>query len=128
MSLRTSSAGIFLLVVACGGPPDGVTPGNGNGVDRGNGTPAEAPAEHVACAIGGAEYADVCTIDRVAAADGTLLTIRHPDGGFRRLRLSADGRSVTAADGALPAQIIARSDTEIEVAVGDARYRLPLER
>ena len=126
MSLRTFSTGLLLAVSACGGPPDGVAPGNVQAV--GSGTPSEVPAERIACAIGGGDYADACTIERGAVADGTLLTIRHPDGGFRRLRLSADRSTLVAADGALPAQVLGRSETAVEVAIGDARYRVPIGR
>ena len=111
------------MVVACGGPPEGVAPANDTRVAQGSAPLAQAPAERVACAVGDVAYADVCTIERVAG--GTLVTMRHPDGGFRRLRLSADGRDFAAADGAAPAEVIARTDRAIEVAVGDARYRLP---
>ena len=128
MSLRIFSGAASLLLAACGGPPEGVAPSNANGADIGAGTPAEASAEHIACAVGDADYADVCTIERAATSDGTLLTIRHPDGGFRRLRMSTDGRSIVAADGALPTAILAHSDTGTEVAIGDARYRLPPTR
>ena len=124
MSLRIFSVGISLIVAACGGPPEGVTPGNVQEVV--SGAPAEAPAEHIACAIGGGDYADVCTIDRTRTADGALLTIRHPDGGFRRLRVSGDGKTIAAADGAALAQVIGRGEAGIEIAIGDARYRLPL--
>ena len=54
-----------------------------------------------------------------------VLTIRHPDGGFRRLRITADGRGVIAADGAEPARVSVIGPADIEVAVGGDRYRLP---
>ncbi|MES2338629.1 MAG: hypothetical protein V4537_11070 [Pseudomonadota bacterium] len=126
MSLRISSVGLFLLVAACGGPPETAAPGNAQ--DIGSGTPAEVPVERIACAVGGADFAEVCTVDRAAMTGGSLLTIRQPDGGFHRLRLSADGLSVTAADGALPAEILVRDARGTEVAIGDARYRLPPTR
>jgi len=74
---------------------------------------------------GTSEFAPVCTVDRVQSQDGLFLTLRHPDGGFRRLLVTRDGRGVVAADGAEPALVIPRSETEIEVALGGARYRLP---
>ena len=101
-------------------------PGNGEAIA--GGTPAEAPAEHVACAIGDAAMTDACTIDRSPVEGGTLLTIRHPDGAFRRIRVSADGAVLTAADGAIPLAVLGRDNQGIEVAIGDARYRLPPPR
>jgi hypothetical protein len=126
MSLRIFSASICLLVTACGGPPEGVE--SANVQEALTGTPTEAPTEYVECAVGAENYAPACTIERAAADDGTVLTIRHPDGGFHRLRLSADGQDVAAADGALPAKILARAESAIDVAIGDARYRLPTTR
>ncbi len=126
MSLRIFSVGLSLVLAACGGPSDPVAPAEGNGVAQ-NTAQADEPAEYVGCSVGNAALANACTIERVATADGALLTIRHPDGGFRRLRVFADGR-VAAADGALPVQVVSRSDSGTEVAIGDARYRLPPTR
>ena len=56
-------------------PPDAVAPGNRETIV--GGTPAEATQERVPCAIGDGAYRDDCTIERTAARDGTLLTIRH---------------------------------------------------
>ncbi|WP_448664820.1 hypothetical protein ACG3SL_09155 [Sphingomonas sp. CJ20] len=74
---------------------------------------------------GAAAYAPVCAIDRVQSQDGLFLTLRHPDGGFRRLLVTRDGRGVIAADGAEPAIVRPIASNQIEVAIGDARYRLP---
>ena len=128
MSSRIFSSIIVLLVTACGGAADDAASGGGNQGISSNTIAAEAQPERVACAIGRAEYADDCTIDRVATDEGTVLTIRHPDGGFRRLRVSADGEGIAAADGAVPTEILKRSGTTVEVAIGDARYRLPSGR
>ena len=127
MSLRIFSAVPLLLVAACGGPAETAAPGDPQ-VDVATGTPAGEPVERIACAIGDADYADVCSIDRARARDGTVLTIRHPDGGFRRLNLSADGQTVSAADGAAPVEVLARGEGGTEVAIADVRYRLPAIR
>ncbi len=58
-------------------------------------------------------------------ADGLTLTVRAPDGSFRRLRVTDDGRGVVAADGALPAIVTIVGDGIIEVVIADDRYRLP---
>lgn len=83
-------------------------------------------AERVECAVAGAtDFANVCAIDRSQDANGLMLTIRHPDGGFRRLRVTQDGRGVVSADGAEPAQVSVAGDKRIEVSVAGDRYRLP---
>lgn len=91
------------------------------------GEEARAAAEgRIPCAIdGGAAFTTVCTIDRSQTQDGLILTIRHPDGGFHRLRVATDGRGVIAADGAVEAKVSVIDKDAIEVAIEDARYRLP---
>lgn len=84
-----------------------------------------APAERVACAHAGEVLAADCTIDREKREGGLMLTIRHPDGAFRRLAVATDGRGVVAADGAEPAQVTILDAGTIEVAIGGDRYRLP---
>jgi hypothetical protein len=80
----------------------------------------------VQCAPGGAEvFARVCEIDRAETGRGIVLTVRHPDGGFRRLLVTSDGRGVIAADGAEPAEVTLVGRDEIEVAIGNDHYRLP---
>lgn len=83
-------------------------------------------AEHIACAVGGArEFSDACAVER-GTRDGTLfLTVRHPDGAFRRFEVLKDGRGVATADGAKPAQV-SMADGRIEVTVEDDRYRFPV--
>lgn len=124
MSLRISSAVLSLMLAGCGGPSENVVSANVQEV--GSDLPAEPPAERVACAQADDDYRPVCTIERLATHDGTIVTVRHPDGGFRRLRLRGNG-SVVAADGAVSPTVIARSDANIDVAIGDMRYRLPLK-
>jgi len=78
------------------------------------------------CAVGAAAtLSRVCSVERQESDRGLLLTIRHPDGGFRRLLVTKDGRGVVAADGAQPAQVTLVGANEIEVALGDDIYRLP---
>lgn len=81
----------------------------------------------VQCApAGGAAFARNCEIERTETERGMVLTIRHPDGGFRRLLVTSDGRGVVAADGAEPAVVTLLGKDEIEVALGDDHYRLPV--
>ena len=79
---------------------------------------AAARVEQIACARGDAPLAPTCTLDRETTANGQIWTIRHPDGGFRRLRVVGD--EVSEADGAEP--LATEGDA---VKVGDERYRLP---
>ncbi len=124
MSLRIFSAGLVLLLSACGGPPEGVAPGDpANVATAETGTPVDAPTERIACAIGDAAMAEACTVERRQDGDAQIIVIRHPDGGFRRLKI--EGSQVTAADGAQPAAVTVR-DGVADVAVAEARYRLPI--
>ncbi|ODP39302.1 hypothetical protein [Sphingomonas turrisvirgatae] len=91
------------------------------------GEEARALAEgRIPCALGAGTAFDLtCTIDRSQTQDGLILTIRHPDGGFHRLRITGDGRGVVAADGAAQAVVRVIDQDAIEVAIDEARYRLP---
>lgn len=73
--------------------------------------------DRIDCAVGGAEFASACTIERGA---GTLI-VHHPDGGFRRLSVDGQG-AVSAADGAEIATSSKRKDGRIEVQVGQDHY------
>jgi hypothetical protein len=90
----------------------------------------EAPAvaeggEHIACAPAGAsEFTDSCAVDR-SEADGKLtLTVRHPDGAFRRFAVVTDGRGLVVADGAEQAVTRIEGD-KLAVSVGQDRYLFP---
>ena len=93
----------------------------------------EAHQEKIAAAPGKIEcaapedesFAFACAVDMVQSQDGLFLTLRHPDGGFRRLLVTKDGRGVVAADGAERAVVSTIAPDLIEVAIGGARYRLP---
>ena len=85
--------------------------------------PAEPKAETIACAIdGAADFADVCTVERAIVPGGSIETVRHPDGGFRRFEIEGDW--VRAADGADAATTAVR-DGATEVTIDDDRYRFP---
>lgn len=87
---------------------------------------AAADEGRVNCAPAGTQaFARVCEIERAESDRGMVLTLRHPDGGFRRLLVTNDGRGVVAADGAEPAVVTLVGGDEIEVAIGDDHYRLP---
>jgi len=90
---------------------------------------AEAQADNdgrVNCATNGLDaFARACAIDRTEGDKGLVLTIHHPDGHFRRLLVTKDGRGVIAADGAEEAKVSVIGSGEIEVALAGDRYRLP---
>ncbi len=88
---------------------------------------ASVPEEdRIECRIGGADqFERFCAIERTQAEGGTILTIRKPDGGFRRLQLTGDGRGVVAADGAEKATVSLFGDRQIDVAIGGDTFRLP---
>lgn len=139
MFTRTSSAmAIALVLSACSGEAE-------NQADAPSGTKlqlddpllqAEAEADKMrgspdddgklVCAVSGATaFSRVCEIERSETEKGLLLTVRHPDGGFRRLLVVKDGRGVIAADGAEAAVVTPIGPKEIEVALAGNRYRIP---
>lgn len=99
-----------------------------SGASRGEGTGAGAARDEalIACATDGSrQWERACTVETRKGADGPILVVRGPDGGFRRLAITSDGRGVVAADGAEPALVTPAGDVLIEVAIGNDRYRLP---
>jgi hypothetical protein len=75
----------------------------------------------IECAVGGGAFERACTLER---SGDQALTVRHADGGFRRIRI--ENGEPTAADGAERATVT-RSGEMVEVAIGRDRYRLPAE-
>ena len=89
-------------------------------------TGADADDDRIACRIGDSRrFERVCTVERIAGEAGTILIVRKPDGGFRRLLATGDGRGVVAADGAERAEVTIVGDDRIEVAIGGDTFRLP---
>lgn len=104
----------WLSLAACDRAPDG------------DAAPAAATAavvdDRIECALAGVDqFARACTVER----SGPTLTVRHPDGGFRRFQITDEGRGLVAADGASSATVRAIADARIEVTVDGDRYRLP---
>lgn len=98
-----------------------------SGCDRGaadgpGGAQGAGTGDLVECRVAG-RWARDCGAER----DGNLLTLRHPDGGFRRLRILSDGRGLEAADGSEAARIKIVDGQRIEVTVGADAYRLPAQ-
>ncbi|MEA3043770.1 MAG: hypothetical protein QOH47_1608 [Sphingomonadales bacterium] len=90
--------------------------------------PAVAPDHWIDCRPQGeAAFARACTVEAFDSDDGRLLTIRKPDGGFRRLRVTTDGSGVVAADGAERTRVAILPGNLIEVEIGGDRFRLPAQ-
>ncbi|WP_114951439.1 hypothetical protein [Sphingosinicella terrae] len=80
----------------------------------------------IECRIGNARaFERFCTVEPGTSESGRTLTLRKPDGGFRRLLVTGDGRGVVAADGAEPARVTILDRDRIEVTIGDDSFRLP---
>ncbi|MEQ1539710.1 MAG: hypothetical protein ABL928_12360 [Sphingorhabdus sp.] len=81
----------------------------------------------VECALAGsAEFNRNCTTERVSGAEGQMLVVRHPDGGFRRFKILTDGRGLSPADGFdADFKITVMANGMIEVKSVDDVYRLP---
>jgi len=110
MSLRTSSALAAIAALA------------------GCGAESPAPAgDTIACAIGGdADFAEVCTLERVAGS--TEVVLHHPDGGFRRVSIDPASGAVTPLDGAEPLVIEeGQGAGAVQFAIGPDRYRISRE-
>lgn len=115
-------AGALLAIAACDARPDNTKLAE---VEADQVRDA-ASAGRVSCALGGASAFRLdCTMDRIASADGTVLVLGRADSGYRRFRITTDGRGLVAADGAEQANVVIIDDGMIEVTVADDRYRLP---
>ena len=99
----------------------------GCGRAESDGQSASAADPHdgrIECRIGSArDFERFCSIER--GGDGRTLTVRKPDGGFRRLLVTDDGRGVIAADGAERARVTIIADNRIEVTIAGDTFRLP---
>ncbi len=107
------SVALVLLLSACGGAAEekSATLDNDGKVD---------------CRVGAdTQFTRFCSMERTKTEQGTLITVRKPDGGFRRLMTTRDGRGVVAADGAEQAQVTIIDDDRIEVSIGGDTFRLP---
>jgi hypothetical protein len=108
--MRTSSAALLLLLGAC----------SQEAAEK----PAVAAAEgdnRIECALGGAaEFKRDCVVEREQQVGGVSLTVRHPDGGFRRFMVYNEG--IETADGADRAEVTQHGG-RTDVTVGSDRYR-----
>lgn len=115
-----------LVLAACDGTTPIAAPTGANLPAQPFASDVVDQANRVSCAIAPATaYVPTCIIEIANDEAGRVLTIRHPNGGFRRLRITTDGRGVITADGAQPAVVNVTGPNEIEVTIGGDRYRLP---
>jgi len=121
---KAMATALLLAVAACSAPD---RPADTDTLARAESAQGQAAADdgRILCTRGQAPLARNCTVEQVQGPDGLTLTVRQPDGGFHRLLVTRDGRGVVTADGAQPAAVTIVGPGDIEVAVGDARYRLP---
>ncbi len=111
-----------LALAACSGEPDNAVLADVEAEQ----VRAAAEAGRVRCALAGAETFRLdCTMERIAGTGGETLVLGRADAGYRRFRVTGDGRGVIAADGAEAASVRIVEDGVIEVAVAGDRYRLP---
>lgn len=129
MSTRISSAlAAVLILTGCSADPRSSAGSGNSAFDNAlaqAGSEADDDGRIVCAPAGNAAFSRQCTLDRVQSAEGLILTVHKPDGGFHRLLVVKDGRGVVAADGAEPAKVTIVADHQIEVALGGDRFRLP---
>jgi hypothetical protein len=112
MFLRIFSLCFALAMAACSPAPE----------DK---VATAAPDDRLECALARAtEFARDCAVER---GEGTMLVLRHADGGFRRIELAADG-TISAADGSDEPDGKMLPDGRFELTLGNDRYRLPPRR
>ncbi len=116
------AASLSLVLSACGSDPEA-------DLLAAEGETAEEAALQgkVECALAGSsEFNRNCNTERVSGAEGQMLVVRHPDGGFRRFKILTDGRGLLPADGIDPDfKIKVLANGMIEVRSVDDTYRLP---
>ena len=119
MFLRISSAILLAALAACSSQ----SPASGAAEQAGEA--AAAAVTTVPCALAGAKTFEAsCEAERRAMGGKTIVTLRHPDGGFRRLVELEGGKSFAAADGSDEVALEANGK-DIEVTLGDDHYLFP---
>lgn len=79
----------------------------------------------IECALNGSDsFLQNCATERVASDNGTILLIRHSDGGFRRFRILTDGRGLETAEGFDDSKFEIIDDKHIILTSGIDRYKL----
>lgn len=102
----------LLALAACSGKPAA-------------GSPDDPEAERIACALADAKtFTSACVVERSQEQGKPVITIHHPDGGFRRFEVLADGHSFATLDGADAVEVTANGK-DTEITVGDDHYLFP---
>ncbi|MGB3738156.1 MAG: hypothetical protein WA948_02260 [Pontixanthobacter sp.] len=79
----------------------------------------------IECAVNGPDrFEPVCLVEQTTIDGGMIITVRHPNGGFRRFERVADARGLVAMDGAGTGRRIERNGA-LELQIADDRYRFP---
>lgn len=79
----------------------------------------------IECALNGADiFSENCATERVASENGTILMIRHSDGGFKRFRILTDGRGLEVAEGYDDSRIEIIDENHILLSSGNDKYKL----
>ena len=116
----------FRLPPFCCSPPAAGEPET----DRPTAPPRRRPASPTTGSNAGPArrepFERTCSVESVDSDDGRLLTVRKPDGGFRRL-LRRPATAAASSPPTAPSRRDGRScrDGRIEVAIGGDRFRLP---
>jgi hypothetical protein len=100
--------GVLLLLCAC------------------NGAAEWDKRSHMTCWHGASTSPLDCHYRAVPLAQGRLVTVYHPEGGFRRFIVTRHGE-IKPADGAEIASVVYDRDAELKVVVNQWRYLWPRE-
>jgi hypothetical protein len=117
------AAALLVLVAACGGD---TTDADLKAAESAAAKDAALDGR-VECALAGkTEFVRNCTVERYTNTEGQFLTIKHPDGGFRRFKILTNGRGVEPADGFDPNFKVTPIDADFaEIRSGEDSYRIP---
>lgn len=79
----------------------------------------------IECALNGSDsFLLICATERVVTDNGTILMIRHSDGGFQRFRILTDGRGLEVAEGFDDSRIEIIDEDYIILSSGNDKYKL----
>ncbi len=79
----------------------------------------------IECALNGADvFSASCATQRLTSENGTILMIRHADGGFKRFNILTDGRGLETAEGYDDSHIEIIDKDYIILTSGNDKYRL----
>lgn len=110
--MRISSVWATFIMIGCSGDPV-----------NNNGSSEAGAIYQVECAVGGAKaFVTDCAFER---GEGTVVTLRHRNGSFRKLIMENDG-TIEPADGSENISVRTLNDGRTEIGIGEDSYRLPV--